>query len=185
MAFNKYNIHCTQCKKGKPCGKMHVYALELDKAILEEPWFKELNPDYEEGKACVYVGRTERHLPKCRASGHQHCKPGAWEEETYLCYCGGEGKRISCTLGSRSARGGIDKYNTYGLKKNLFRRYNPQESREDNNGMERFLAKNLRSKGYGVTAGHLDGDDDSGDEGGDSGSDDLPDWFVNAMGGAD
>ena len=36
MAFNKYNLHCTQCKRGKPCGKMHVYALELDKAVLEE-----------------------------------------------------------------------------------------------------------------------------------------------------
>ena len=176
MGFNKYQYHCTQCKRGKPCGKMHVYALELDKAILGEPWFRKMNPDYEVGKVCVYVGRTERHLPKCRASGHQHCKRGAWEEETYLCYCKGKGKRISCTLGSRAARKRVDKYNTCYLKKNLFRRYNPQENQADSRGMELFLAKHLRSKGYGV---YVDEDKDEEETGGQN--DLVPKSFLDAI----
>ena len=181
MGFNKYQHHCTQCKRGKPCGKKHVYALELDPAILKETWFRELNPDYVEGKACVYVGRTSRHVPRCRASGHQHCKRGAWKGETYLCYCKGKGERISCTLGSRGAIKKVDKYNTCGLKKNLFRRYNPQENERDNKGMERFLANHLRARGHGVYAGHLDGDGDSDDEEEQDGDSDIPQSFLDAI----
>ena len=149
MAFNKYNLHCTQCKRGKPCGKRHVYALELDKKIAKQSWFMEDNPDYVEGMDCLYVGMTG-HLPKCRASAHQFCKRGDWKDKKFICYCKGKGERRLCTLGSRSARNRVDKYNTFYLKKNLFRRYNPQENQADSRGMELFLTNHLRAKGYGV-----------------------------------
>jgi hypothetical protein len=178
MAFNKYNLHCTQCKKGKPCGKRHVYALDLDKAVLEEPWFRKMNPDYEDGKDCVYVGMTG-HLPKCRASAHQLCKRGAWSDKKFICYCEGKGKRISCTLGSRAARKRVDKYNTCYLKKNLFRRYNPQENQADSRGMELFLAKHLRSKGYGV---YVDEDkEEEGSEAGTQKDQGVPKSFLDAI----
>ena len=36
----------------------HVYVVELSKAVLEEPRFRKANPQYVEGKPCVYVGMT-------------------------------------------------------------------------------------------------------------------------------
>ena len=36
----------------------YIYVIELDKAVLSKKKFREANPDYEEGKPCVYVGMT-------------------------------------------------------------------------------------------------------------------------------
>jgi len=35
-----------------------VYIIDLNKAVLNRPKFKARNPDYKEGKPCVYVGST-------------------------------------------------------------------------------------------------------------------------------
>lgn len=35
-----------------------VYAIELDKSVLQDPKFKEKNPNYINGKPCVYIGMT-------------------------------------------------------------------------------------------------------------------------------
>ena len=36
----------------------HVYIIELDPAVLREPKFRKSNPDYVDGKLCIYVGMT-------------------------------------------------------------------------------------------------------------------------------
>lgn len=36
----------------------HVYVIELSKDVLFEARFKKANPDYIDGKPCVYVGMT-------------------------------------------------------------------------------------------------------------------------------
>jgi hypothetical protein len=36
----------------------HVYVIELSKDVLYEPRFRKANPDYADGKPCVYVGMT-------------------------------------------------------------------------------------------------------------------------------
>ncbi len=36
----------------------HVYVVELSRDVLFEPRFRRSNPDYVEGKPCVYVGMT-------------------------------------------------------------------------------------------------------------------------------
>ena len=36
----------------------HVYVIELSPYVLFEPKFRKRNPDYIEGKPCVYVGMT-------------------------------------------------------------------------------------------------------------------------------
>ncbi len=36
----------------------HVYVIELSKDVLFEGKFRKCNPDYIEGKPCVYVGMT-------------------------------------------------------------------------------------------------------------------------------
>jgi GT2 family glycosyltransferase len=39
-------------------GSHHVYVIELDADVLYEPKFRKANPDYVNGKPCVYVGMT-------------------------------------------------------------------------------------------------------------------------------
>ena len=36
----------------------HVYVIELDRRVMEEPRFIKANPGYRAGKPCVYVGMT-------------------------------------------------------------------------------------------------------------------------------
>jgi hypothetical protein len=36
----------------------HVYVIELDRRVLDEPRFMKANPAYRAGKPCVYVGMT-------------------------------------------------------------------------------------------------------------------------------
>ena len=36
----------------------YVYVIELSKDVLYEPRFRKANPDYVDGKQCVYVGMT-------------------------------------------------------------------------------------------------------------------------------
>ena len=38
----------------------NIYVIELDKEVLSKKKFREANPDYEEGKPCVYVGMTNK-----------------------------------------------------------------------------------------------------------------------------
>ncbi len=39
-------------------GHHHVYVIELDPRVLDEPRFVRANPGYRAGKPCVYVGMT-------------------------------------------------------------------------------------------------------------------------------
>jgi hypothetical protein len=36
----------------------HVYVIELSKDVLDENRFRRCNPDYVDGKPCIYVGMT-------------------------------------------------------------------------------------------------------------------------------
>jgi hypothetical protein len=180
MAFRAYHKHCTECKRGRPCGKPHVYALELTPDVMDVDRFREVNPDYIDGSPCFYVGRTSRHVPKCRASGHQYCKVGKWKGKKYLCYCNGQGERIKCTRGSR-ASSKVDSYNTYYLRASLFKDRNPQADVDANVQAEKDLAIDLRSKGYGVWAGHLDSKDAESYEDSGPPDDELPEWVTQAL----
>ena len=49
----------------------YVYVIDLDKSILEkEKTFRDANPQYEEGKPCVYVGQSYL-KPKERFQKHK------------------------------------------------------------------------------------------------------------------
>jgi len=159
MAFENFQKHCRECRKGKPCGKPHLYALELDSAILEKKWFKRVNPDYVQGMMCLYVGQTG-HLPKCRSSVHQNWVKGGWEKRkslnlTYLCYCSGGMQKKKFTKNTRASPK-VKPFNTCFLKGGLFKSFNPVQENEDREETEADLAEYLRGKGYGVWAGHHD-----------------------------
>ena len=49
--------------------KYYVYVINLDKEILKIKKFKAKNPDYIEGKPCVYVGQSV-HEPRVRFNQH-------------------------------------------------------------------------------------------------------------------
>ena len=159
MAFDNFQKHCRECKKGQPCGKPHLYALELDSAILQRKWFSRVNPDYAKGMMCLYVGQTG-HLPKCRASVHQNWVKGGWEQRkslnlTYMCYCSGsmEKKKFTKKTGASPK---VKSFNTYFLIGRLFKSSNPVQEGEDREEEEKGLADYLRGQGYGVWAGHHD-----------------------------
>ena len=49
-----------------------IYVIELDKNILELKKFREENPNYIDGKPCVYVGYTSK-SPEERFEQHITC----------------------------------------------------------------------------------------------------------------
>ena len=170
MAFDDFQKHCPECKKGEPCrnksGKVkhHLYVLKLKSSILDHKKWKNVDERYSEEMDCLYVGISS-HLPKCRASIHQNDVKGKdRSKKSYICYCGGTGKRTrfgKFTNGSRTVR----PWNTFTFKPKLFREIqdddenywgNPLQEGEDYGKREDMLAEHLRDLGHAVWAGHHD-----------------------------
>ena len=99
----------------------YVYVIGLDKTVVEAKRFRERNPNYVEGKPCVYVGQSY-HKPEERFAQHL------------------EGYKSS-----RIPR----KYGKY-LNKRLYESINPISTREEAERKEEELAAKLLAKGYGV-----------------------------------
>jgi len=98
----------------------NVYVIELSTDVLYEAKFMRSNPDYEYGKACVYVGMTGLD-PDIRFDKHK---------------AGIQSNRFAREYGLR-------------LIPELYERYNPM-SYEKACEMEVELAIRLREAGYGV-----------------------------------
>lgn len=97
-----------------------VYVIELDKAVLKDPKFVKVNPDYDPEKACYYVGLTGL-SPEERFEKHK---------ENY------KSNKFVQNYGLR-------------LCPHLYEEYNPL-SFEDAQEMETTLAEMLRAKGHAV-----------------------------------
>mgnify|MGYP001227279548 CR=1 FL=1 len=100
--------------------RYNVYVIELDKDILKVKKFRDANPDYKEGKPCVYVGRTAR-TPKERLAQHKR---------------GFKAAKFVRRYGIR-------------LKPRQFAKHNPMTF-DDARKMEKEKARRLRKKGWGV-----------------------------------
>lgn len=98
----------------------HVYVVELSDDVLYEPRFMKSNPDYEDGKPCVYVGMTGLD-PDIRFDKHK---------------AGIQSNRFVREYGLR-------------LMPELYEVYNPMPY-EGAREMEVELAIGLREAGYGV-----------------------------------
>lgn len=101
----------------------NVYVIELGSAVLEERKFRERNPQYVEGRPCVYVGMTGLAVAE-RYANHKQ---------------GHKGNRYVLRHGTR-------------LLPELFAHLNPMPY-EAALTMERELAEDLRQQGYGVWQG--------------------------------
>ena len=149
MPSQNYHRHCNRCKENSPCKRRHVYAMELDTEISKKDWFQEENPEYIEGKPCVYVGKTIHH-PLCRKSMHLNCKTGEWKGKVWECFCHRKSGLNQCKEGNRSARRRIAEYMTGHLRPRLYKKFNPQRGPGNNAQAELDLALHLRGLGIGV-----------------------------------
>ena len=145
----KFEKHCKRCKRGKPCKRRHVYAMELDSQISTKKWFLEMNPNYKEGKPCVYVGKTIHH-PLCRKSMHMNCRGENWKEKSWECICSKKYGINSCKYGNRTSKKRVSDFMTGYLKPRLYKYINPQKGANKNSNAELDLAIDLRSLGFGV-----------------------------------
>ena len=101
--------------------KYYVYVINLDKKILKIKKFKAKNPDYIEGKPCVYVGQSV-HEPRVRFNQH---------------------------LDGYKANKYAKKFGNFLRKKNTGVN-NPYSSRKAVEKAEAQTAERLRKRGYGV-----------------------------------
>jgi hypothetical protein len=99
----------------------YVYVIGLDHSVLESKRFLKKNPQYIDGKPCVYVGQSAK-TPDERFAQHR-----------------------------RGYKSSIfpKKFGLY-LQKKLFANVNPISSREEAEVAEEQLAKKLMRRGYGV-----------------------------------
>ena len=107
-------------RKAPPKRRFNVYVIALNKKVLKSKKFLEDNPDYKDGKPCVYVGMTAR-APEERFEQHKK--------------------------GYKSGR--FIKHHGEYLRRKLYEKYNPM-TYEEAKRRERQLAEDLRRKGYAV-----------------------------------
>ena len=105
-----------------------VYIIDLDKAVLDHPKFKERNPDYIEGKPCVYVGSTGISVEK-RFKQHVYGKKSKKGKDLSNRYVKKYGKR---------------------LRYNDMEKIRPRKTRLSIEKKEAEVAKELQSKGWAV-----------------------------------
>ncbi len=102
-----------------------VYVIELDPEVLiAEPKFRRANPDWQDGKPCVYVGSTA-HTPEERFAQH---------------LAGEHANRYAHAYGVR-------------LRPRLYGGWQHYESRAEAERAEEQRALSLRKRGYAVWYG--------------------------------
>ena len=106
--------------KAQPEKHHSVYVIELGKEVLRHKKFRDENPDYIEGKACLYVGKTWR-TPDERFQQHRD----GYKSNSY-----------------------VRRYGKY-LRRRMFAKYNPMTA-EEAEIMEVQLAEKLRLEGFAV-----------------------------------
>lgn len=107
-----------------------------------------LNPRYQNGMDCLYVGSTS-HTSPCRFKQHQlHAKKRALG---FYCMCDGKERFREFVRGGGKTRGSYYP-GVYGLRlrSDLFFKYNPINDQDYAMIMETKLANQLRSQGYAV-----------------------------------
>lgn len=137
--------HCRECELDIPCGKFHVYVIELDQEILSEKRFRDKNPEppMDNSLPCYYVGYTN-HTPRCRFTQHQE-SVGQTGPVKHRCDCMNPGN-----IKERNGWGHqFAEYNKW-LKGRMFKINNPFETQDEAKKKEIWLADELRKKGHGV-----------------------------------
>ncbi len=98
----------------------HVYVIELSKRVLEKKRFRDANPDYIEGKPCVYVGMTglnpdvrfDKHKAGIQANRYVQefglrLLPDLYEVYNPMPYDGARDMEVEVAIGLREAGYGV------------------------------------------------------------------------------
>lgn len=98
----------------------HVYVVELSKDVLYEGRFRKSNPDYIEGKPCVYVGMTglnpdlrfDKHKAGIQANRYVQefglrLLPALYEMYNPMPYNGAREMEVELAIGLREAGYGV------------------------------------------------------------------------------
>lgn len=109
----------------------YVYVIGLRPEFAKTRRARKANPDYKEGKPCVYVGYTSK-TPEERY--RQHITDYVNKKGHHLA------SRVVLKYG----------YKRNGLRPRRYRKYNPISSQEEAKAVEIELAEKLRRKGYCV-----------------------------------
>lgn len=99
----------------------YVYVIELDKKVLKSKRFKKHNPNLNPDKPCFYVGQTCRD-PDTRFKQHKD----GYKSNSF-----------------------VRKYGLW-LRRGKYKKFNPIDTREEAERIEKELAETLRQKGHGV-----------------------------------
>ena len=98
----------------------HVYVIELSKDVLHEHKFRRCNPDYVEGRPCVYVGMTgqdpdlrfDKHKAGIRSSRYVlkyglRLLPELYEVYNPMPYAAAQDMEVELGIGLRAAGYGV------------------------------------------------------------------------------
>lgn len=110
-----------------------IYVIELNKKVLEKKKFRKENPNYIDGKPCVYVGYTSR-TPEIRLNQHLN---GKRNKKGYRLF-----NRYAHNFGEALRPIDYKHLNTFMKKKSI--------SKEAAMSLEVKKAESLRRKGYAV-----------------------------------
>ena len=160
MAFDDFQKHCEECKKGKPCGQFHVYVMTVDPRLKvgkrsKKVRFRKINPNTHQNGEALYVGKCEC-SPRCRQSKHRNYD--SKKTTRWSCYCG-KYEYSNLYQQYRDTPTSIHDFvkGEYGyLQPKRFKKLNPFKTSEDAEIAEEELAIQLRKDGFAVWAGHHD-----------------------------
>jgi hypothetical protein len=99
----------------------NVYVIKLDKEVIKSKKFRDRNPKINPRRACYYVGQTS-HDPITRFNQHMR----DYKSNSY-----------------------VKKFGTH-LAWRKFKKFNPIETREKAEYIEKLLTEKLRMKGHGI-----------------------------------
>ncbi len=98
----------------------HVYVIELSREVLDVPRFRKCNPNYIDGKPCVYVGMTgldpdvrfDKHKAGIQANSYAQkyglrLLPDLYEAFNPMSYQDAVDKEIEVSIDLRSAGFGV------------------------------------------------------------------------------
>lgn len=142
--------HCQLCGPKKSCNLHHVYVIELECAVLDEPNYCKNDRPIPEGSRCFYVGESW-HRPECRYNQHV-AKP---LRRNFICSCkDGIEIRKPFHAGNKSSKYPNKYHKPGGLCPKLYRHLNPiRGGKKAAKKAEQALAETLKKAGHAAHFG--------------------------------
>ena len=146
------NRHCRCCGKKKSCGRNHLYVIELENTVLNDPEFcKDDREQIKQDSRFFYVGET-KHRPECRYNQHTIKASRKRKGRRFVCTCeNGLEKLVDFNSYNRPNRFVRQHHNKGGLRPDFYSDLNPIcGDKSVARRAEKELAEYLQSLGHFV-----------------------------------